>query len=75
MGEKDLSRGRWVDRHRRGRDRPDMYKGISGAAACGARRKGRGYGSDCGDNGAGGETEVSRNMHIKGSEIMLLRIH
>lgn len=30
MGEKDLSRGRWVDRHRGGWDRPDIYKGISG---------------------------------------------
>lgn len=35
MGEKDLSRGRWVDRHHGRRDRPDMYQGISGAAAGG----------------------------------------
>lgn len=31
------------------------------------RRKERGCGSDCGDDGAADETEVSRDMHRKGS--------
>lgn len=43
------------------------YTRASRVSSLRVRRKVSGCGSDCGDDGAGDETEVSREMAIKGS--------